>query len=81
MFIEVNRTNLPEFGTHPENEDFFMIGTPGGKPLYLVIGLCDRFQLDRKIKEEVVSSKDFITLKVKYNDPEVSFFTILKVID
>jgi hypothetical protein len=42
MYIEVNRTNLPEFGTQPENEDFYMIGNADTKPLYLVIALCLR---------------------------------------
>lgn len=78
MYIEVNRTALPEFGTHPENEDFYLLGLPGNKPLYLVIALCLKDVLDDKIKSQTLTSADFITLKVKYNDPEVSFFTMLK---
>lgn len=78
MYIEVNRLDLPEFGTHPENEDFYMIGAPGMKPLYLVIALCLKEELDQKIQSHTLSSSDFITLRVKHNDAHVSFFTMLK---
>ena len=78
MYIEVNRETLPEFGTHPENEDFYFIGHPGEKPLYLVIALHLKDELDSKIKNGTISAEDFITLKVKHNDADVSFFTMLK---
>lgn len=78
LFITVNRMELPEFGTHPDNEDFLLIGDPDTKPMYLVIALCPKDVLDQKIKGKTVNRDDFITLKVKFNDPEVSFFTMLK---
>ena len=78
MFVTVNRKELTEFGTHPDHEDFFLIGKPGERPLYLVIALCLREELDKKIQRNTLTPEDFITLKVRHNDPEVSFFTMLK---
>ncbi len=76
--VTVNRTTMPFFGAHPDNEEFILLGDPAVKPMYLVIALCMKDELDMKIKTGTVSDEDFITLKVKYNDPEVSFFTMLK---
>lgn len=79
MAVTVNRMSLIEFGTHPDNEDFYLIG--GGtnvKTLYLVIALCLQHELEEKISTGTLSPDDFIALTVKYNDPEVSFFTMLK---
>ena len=78
MFITVNRMDLSEFGTHPDNEDFLLIGNPNTKPMYLVIALCLKDELDVKIKNKTVSADDFVILHVKHNDPDVSFFTMLK---
>lgn len=78
IVVTVNRTTMPFFGTHPDVEDFLLVGDPKTKPMYLVIALCTKDELDRKIKSKVLREDDFITLKVKYNDPEVSFFSMLK---
>lgn len=78
--VSVNRTDFFNFGWHEENEEFLLIGDPNSTPMYLVIALCNYLQLDKKIEEKSLSSDDFITLKVKYNDPEVSFFTMKKAI-
>jgi hypothetical protein len=78
VHITVNRMELTEFGTHPDNEDFFMIGDTNTKPLYLVIALCLKDELDKKIQQHTLSADDFIALQVKHNDAEVSFFTMLK---
>lgn len=78
MFITVNRIELSEFGTHPDQEDFFLIGDPNTKPLFLVIALCLKEDLNKKIKDKTVQASDFIALRVKHNDATVSFFTMLK---
>lgn len=80
MLIEVivNRDNLSQFGYHPDNEEFLLIGKNDSKPLYLIIALCNKDVLEEKIKSRRLLDNDFITLKIKYNDPEVSFFTMLK---
>jgi len=77
MSVTVNRVPFADFGTHPDNEDFILVGDPHTKPLYLAVALMRREQLDWKILTRQLSSEDFICLRVKYNDPEVSFFTML----
>ncbi len=76
--VTVNRTTFAAFGTHPDNEEFLLIGDPDTKPMFLVVALCPKDELDRKIRGGELSPEDFVCLRVKYNDPEVSFFTMLK---
>lgn len=76
--VTVNRSELAGFGTHDDIEDFLLIGDPSTKPMYLVIALCMKDELEDKIEKGTVSEKDFVALKVKYNDPEVSFFSMLR---
>lgn len=78
LHVVVNRPSFTNFGTHPDNEEFLLIGNPESKPLYLAIALCMREELDRRIAAATVCADDFVCLKVRYNDPEVSFFTMLK---
>ena len=75
--VTVNRSMLEEFGTHPDNEEFLLIGNPDSKPLFLVISLHRRKQLCEKIQQKRLTSNDFVCLRVKYNDADVSFFTML----
>lgn len=77
LTVTVNRVAFDDFATHPDNEDFLLLGDPGAKPLYLVVALMRRAELERKVIEGTVSSSDFICLRVAWNDPEVSFFTML----
>ena len=76
--VTVNRPTLAAFGTHPDNEEFLLIGEPDTKPLCLVVALCFRNDLVRKITAGELSADDFVCLRVRYNDAEVSFFTMLK---
>ena len=76
--VTINAFELLNFGTHDDNEEFLLIGDPDAKPLYLIIATCKRNSLAAKIQSHTLSAEDFIALKVKYNDPEVSFFTMLK---
>ncbi len=80
IVVTVNRPGLPGFGSHPDVEDFILIGDPAPdtKPLYLVIALCCQAELEQKINGQSLTDEDFITLRVKYNDPEVSFFSMAK---
>lgn len=77
LTVTVNRVPFVEFATHPDKEDFIMIGDPDTKPLYVVIALIFRAELEKKIEQGSVSSSDFVCLKIKWNDPKVSFFTML----
>lgn len=75
--VTVDRTAFTKFGTHPDNEEFLLIGGPGSKPMYLVISYLMKNDLEKKITQGNVKPEDFICLKTKFNDPEVSFFTML----
>lgn len=75
--VTVNNPNFNEFGTHPDNEEFLLIGNPNTKPLYLVIALHHKDKLQEKIERKILIAEDFVCLRIKYNDPEVSFFTML----
>ncbi len=66
------------FGSHADNEEFLLIGNPDSKPLYLIVALCKRAVLLEKIKNHSLGAQDFVALRVKFNDPEVSFFVMLK---
>ena len=68
----------PYFGTHVENEEFLLIGDPDTKPTYLIVALCRRKALEDKIQNHTLSAEDFVALRLKFNDPEVSFFTMFK---
>ncbi len=74
--ISVNATGFLEFGSHADNEEFLLIGDSTMKPLYLVIALCTQSELEEKARGEALSAADFICLCARFNDPEVSFFTM-----
>lgn len=76
--VTVNRFRFGAFGIHDDNEEFILVGDPTAKPMYLVIAWCTKDELDHKIQNGQLRSQDFIALKVKYNDPQVSFFVMLK---
>ena len=75
--VTVNRVPFTDFATHPDNEDFIMLGDPDTKPLYLVVALMRRPELAAKVANGTISAADFVCLQIKWNDPEVSFFTML----
>jgi len=74
--VSVNSTAFAEFGTHADNEEFLLIGDDSMKPLYLAIALATRQEIERKAREKTLTGDDFVCLRVKFNDPEVSFFTM-----
>jgi hypothetical protein len=75
--VSVNKTTLDEFGSHADNEEFLLIGDDSMKPLYLVVALHGTRELDERIARRALTPEDFICLRLRYNDPEVSFFTML----
>lgn len=76
--VTVNAETFKSFGSHPDNEEFLLIGDPDSKPLYLLISYLNHEDLEKKVADKTIAEEDFILLKVKYNDPEVSFFTMMK---
>lgn len=76
LTVTVNRVGFAEFATHPDNEDFLMLGDPDTKPLYLAIALMRRAELEARIAAGTVTPADFVCLEIAWNDPDVSFFTM-----
>ncbi|MBR2257982.1 MAG: hypothetical protein IJ899_11790 [Blautia sp.] len=74
--IRVNREAFAGFGTNPDNEEFWCIGDADTQPMYLAIALIDKETLNDRIQSDTLSESDFVMLRVRYNDPEVSFFVM-----
>ncbi|MBN2143739.1 MAG: hypothetical protein JW774_03850 [Candidatus Aureabacteria bacterium] len=66
--------------THPDNEEFLILNQSQHKfrPLFLIIGLNTKKELEQKAKRGKLSSRDFMALKLKYNDYKTSLFVMLK---
>jgi len=76
--VIINRDEFSAFGIHKDNEEFLLIGSNEDKTLHLLISYLGETELREKIEDGSVSSDDFICLNCRFNDPEVSFFTMLK---
>ncbi len=66
--------------SHPDNEEFILLNPAGVeyKPLYLIISLIPHNELQKKIDDEELCELDLLAIKLKFNDPALSFFTMLK---
>lgn len=76
--LTVNREGFPGFGTHPDCEEFWLIGDNAAKPMYILIARMMRDVFEEKMKNEELCAEDFYLIKAKYNDPDVSFFIMNK---
>jgi hypothetical protein len=74
--VTVNREAFAGFGTHPDNEEFWLIGSGDTQPMYLAISFLDEAELAEKIAAGTLTESDFIALRIKYNDPDLSFFVM-----
>ena len=72
--ITVNRLGFPGFGTHPDQEEFLLIGDNSCDPMYILIARMQRSEFEKKRDAGMLTADDFYLLKAKYNDPEASFF-------
>lgn len=78
IYVTAAGINFPCFGYHEDNEEFLLIETDGKKPLFLLFSLIENNTLLEKIENGTVSEDDFICMRCVYNDPYLSFFTVLK---
>ena len=72
--IRVNRSAFAGFGTHPDCEEFLLIGSENTQPMYLLISRLSREALEAAAAGRCLRAENFIMLRVRYNDPQVSFF-------
>ena len=76
--VSIDNMYFDSFGSHPDNEEIIFLGGENEKQMYLLIALFDNEEFFKRVNSKTISSNDFVCLKVKYNDPYVSFFTMLK---
>lgn len=66
--------------SHGDNEEFIIIDADARifKPLYLVMGLHKHAVLEKKARNAELTERDFMLLRLKYNDYRTSIFVMLK---
>ena len=74
IVVTVNREGFAGFGTHPDQEEFWLVGSRDAMPMYILIARMDRESFEVKAKAGTLTKDDFYLLLAKYNDPLVSFF-------
>ncbi|MBO7610871.1 MAG: hypothetical protein J6T23_01525 [Elusimicrobia bacterium] len=74
------RTKKVQLCYHFDNEDFIFINPSNidYQKLYLVFALDKIDVFYKKLSKNLLSGKDFIAVEIVYNDPRLSFFTMLK---
>ena len=65
---------------HDDNEDFFLINPLGlkFKKLYLILSFIKGAQFIKKFRSKKLDKKDLIAVELEFNNPQLSFFTMLK---
>lgn len=76
MTVSIDNRTFSSFATHPENEEFLLLGGKGEKGLYLLVSYLSREELLHKIEGRSLRAEDFILLELTFNDPESSFFVM-----
>ena len=74
------RTKKIQLCYHFDNEDFIFINPENidYQKLYLIFALDKIDVFSKKLSKNLLSSKDFVAVEIIYNDPSLSFFTMLK---
>ena len=74
--VAIDNERFSSFATHPDNEEFILLGGINERPMYLLVCFLDRETLLSKINDETLRAEDFILLDCVFNDPYVSFFVM-----
>lgn len=74
----IDNTTFSSFATHPDNEEFILLGGENERPMYLLICYLSEEELKKKMKDGTLSGNDFVCLDCVFNDPYVSFFTMIR---
>lgn len=74
------RTKSVQLCWHRDNEDFLFLNPQNNdyQKLYLVFALDKIYTFSAKLRNETLTGKDFTALEIEYNNPNFSFFTVLK---
>lgn len=76
--VIIDRIAFSAFGTHEDNEEFMLIGGENEKTMYLLIAFDLKDKFMEKLENETLCEEDLLCLECVFNDPKVSFFTMLK---
>jgi hypothetical protein len=74
------RTKKVQFSYHLDNEDLLFINPSNVdyQKLYLIFALDKIDVFNKKLSKNLLNNKDFIAIEIVYNNPNLSFFTVLK---
>jgi hypothetical protein len=74
------RTEDIRLSYHDDNEDFILINPARMKfkKLYLILSLLKKSAFLKKFLSGMLAPKDLIAVTLKFDNPELSFFTMLK---
>jgi hypothetical protein len=74
------KTGEINLNSHPDNEEFIIINPNGHvyKPFLMIIGMHKHKELESRARDKHLCAKDFVALRVPYNHPQCSIFTMLK---
>ncbi len=74
------RTTGIRLSWHEDNEDIILLNPLNlkFKNLYLIISLLKKTDFLKKFNAGALCAKDLLAVEMKFNDPKLSFFTILK---
>lgn len=73
----IDNTTFSSFATHPDNEEFILLGGVNERPMYLLVSYLTRSDLEDKMQKGTLSENDFICLDCVFNNPYLSFFTMI----
>lgn len=76
--VTINSTEPKNFLYHSENEEFLLIDSMDRENLIILMALIKKDELNMKIKKESLSSEDFLAVRCKFCDPNLSFFIMKK---
>lgn len=74
----IGAVSLRYFGCHDDNEDVWLLGLDSWRPMYFVVAACLVDEFEAKVRDGSLSESDLVCLRVRYNDPEASFFVMKK---
>ena len=63
--MTVNRAEFAAFGTHPDNEEFLLIGNPDSQPMYLAVALCMCEEFEESVKTGRLTAADFVMIECR----------------
>lgn len=76
----IDSPTLRYFGCHLDREDVWLIGKDSYRSLYFVFAIPLHAEFEKKAAGGLLTADDFICLRVRYNDPEASFFVVNKLV-